>query len=244
MASRNHAERPLRHRAVVEIRSDRQRRVVGVRPERDVVVPLHLLAALAPLEVQLRVVELHVGADEVGHGVGQHRVIHVLPEHRMVLGRIAHPTQPGRARAVIGLEVEGVVGAGDLAAALDQLLGGVAELPDPLVADDPFEEEVALLEVELALRLRQHPRRDGKDLFWRHGGLAFSVPSCRGCQARNSCLSVPWYSALTCRPTDSACAASAAASRSARGLGSASKWPYLSVPRTSIAASRTLVWRT
>src|SRR5207253_9295052 len=61
------------------------RSVVGVRPEADVVVPLHLLAALRPFEIQLGVMELHVGADQVGDDVREDRLQAVIPENRVLL---------------------------------------------------------------------------------------------------------------------------------------------------------------
>src|SRR5262249_23188384 len=46
-------KRPLIRPAVVQISSDRQRAVVGMRPELNVLVPFHLLAPFRPFEIKL-----------------------------------------------------------------------------------------------------------------------------------------------------------------------------------------------
>src|SRR3546814_10354861 len=65
VAAGNYGEGALIGADVVEVDADGQRTVVRVRPVLDVLVPLHLLAALRPFEVQLAAMELHVGTDEV-----------------------------------------------------------------------------------------------------------------------------------------------------------------------------------
>ena len=55
---------------VAEVDAHRHRREVRVRPELDVLVPLLLAAAVAPLEVELAVVELEVRAQQVRGDVG------------------------------------------------------------------------------------------------------------------------------------------------------------------------------
>ena len=74
MAARQHGERAIVHAAVVQIRADRQRRIVGVRPEANVVVPLHFFATLRPFVVQLRVMELDVRSDQIGNDVAEWRL--------------------------------------------------------------------------------------------------------------------------------------------------------------------------
>src|SRR5687767_6850849 len=78
---------------------------------------------------------------------------------------------------MIGLEVPHRVGFRYLAAALDELVGRGAQLLQPVVADDALEEDVALVEVELALRLGQHARRSVEDLLGCHCGLLYLIES-------------------------------------------------------------------
>src|SRR5439155_16996780 len=141
---------------------------VGVRPEADVVVPLHLLAALRPFEIQLGVMELHVGADQVGDDVREDRLQAVIPETRVLLHGVRNAAQPRRVRAMLGLQVENRVRLRHLAAALDQLLGGGAQPRDPFVADRALHVKIALAEILLALGLCQHLRWNRKNLLGSH----------------------------------------------------------------------------
>jgi hypothetical protein len=52
VAAAQHAQRALLGRAVEHVGARRAGTVVGVRPKRDVLVPLHFVAALRPFEVQ------------------------------------------------------------------------------------------------------------------------------------------------------------------------------------------------
>ena len=73
VAATQDPERPLLGVALVDVGACGARRVVGVRPGRNVLVPLHLVAALRPFEVELRMVELDVGANQVRDRVRQRR---------------------------------------------------------------------------------------------------------------------------------------------------------------------------
>ena len=72
---------------VFEEDADREQVVVGVRPELDVLVPLHLFPTARRFEVELRVVELHVGPDEVDHDVDDRRRRRERPVGLVQIGR-------------------------------------------------------------------------------------------------------------------------------------------------------------
>ena len=181
VASGQNPERPLLGVAVEHVGAGRAGAVVGVRPERDVLVPLHLVAALRPFEVELGLVEFHVRADEIGDGVRQRRVgaRRVFPVGGMM---IVHARKPPQARVLAGValvDVPDVVRLGDAAALVHHLVGGAAQPLDPAVGQEFLEQDVAVLEIELALLLRQHARLDGKDVLRRHGALPWprAVPA-------------------------------------------------------------------
>jgi hypothetical protein len=140
-----------------------------VRVEADVVVPLHFLAAVGPLEVELGVVELHVRAHQVCDDVRHHRIAAIVPEDRVLLHRIRDAAQARRVGPVRGLEIEDRIGLGHLAAALDELIGRGAQLRDPLLADRLGHEKEPVVEVRLTLLLGQDLRLDGENLFRCHG---------------------------------------------------------------------------
>ena len=99
--------------------------------------------------------EFDVGTDEVTDRVGQGRVQGrcILPEDRVV---VVHAGQPAQARLLGGValvEVPHRVRFGDAAAAIDYLVGGSAQALDPAVGQEPLEQQIAILEVELALLL-------------------------------------------------------------------------------------------
>ena len=65
MAAGDHAHRPHLVVDIVQVDADGERRIVRMGPELDVLVPFHLLAAVGPFEVQLGMMELDVGAEQV-----------------------------------------------------------------------------------------------------------------------------------------------------------------------------------
>src|SRR5262245_41628444 len=97
---------------------------------------------------------------------------------------VVHAGQPAQARALSAValvEVPDRIGPGDAAALLHHLLGGGAQALDPAVGKEFLQQQIAVLEIELALLLRQRARRDGKDLLRRHrrssrcGGAGLSI---------------------------------------------------------------------
>src|SRR5688500_17111366 len=93
----------------------------------------------------------------------------------MLVDRRGHAAPARRVGPVAGLEVPHRVGLGDLAAALDQLVGGGTQSFDPVLGNRSFEKKIPLGEVMLALLLRQHARLEGKNLLGCHRTASFSV---------------------------------------------------------------------
>ena len=122
---------------VLEEHADREQVVVGVRPELDVLVPLHLFPAVRGLEVELGVVELHVRPDEVGDDVDDRRRRRELPVRLVQVGRRAEPAQPRLVGGVAGVEVEDHVRFGERAALLDELVGHRAQPFEPRSSTNP-----------------------------------------------------------------------------------------------------------
>ena len=163
-------ERPLLRVALVDVCACGARRVVGVRPGRNVLVPLHLVAAFRPFEVELRVVELDVGTDEVRDRIRQRRLgaRRIFPE-RGVMVIHAGETPQTRVLACVGLvDVPHGVRRRYRPAAIDHLLGGSPQPLDPVVAQELLQQHVAVLEVELALLLGQNLWLQSQHLFWGH----------------------------------------------------------------------------
>src|SRR5439155_19703197 len=97
-----------------------------------------------------------------------YRLQAVIPENRVLLHGVRNAAQPRRVRAMLGLQVENRVRLRHLAAALDQLLGRGAQLPDPVVVDGALHVKIALAEILLALDLCQHLRWNRKNLLGSH----------------------------------------------------------------------------
>ena len=100
---------------------------------------------------------------EILRDIRQRSLAHVLPVKRMVLGGIDETTQARILRAVGGLQRQRGVGLLESTAALDELVADFPEAIQPLAGDKPFEQQIAALEVELALLLAQNqgwPRED------------------------------------------------------------------------------------
>jgi hypothetical protein len=70
-----------------------------VRKELDVLVPLYLLAAFRPFEVELLVMKLDVGPDEIRGDVAERRLDQEVPIERMMLDRARQAAQPRPLRA-------------------------------------------------------------------------------------------------------------------------------------------------
>jgi hypothetical protein len=95
----------------------------------------------------------------------------------MLVHRLAQATDVGLLRAVIGSEVELIVGGGEPARFLDFGRHHRAQTVEPCHAHVARHDEEAVLEVALALLLREHEGRGGQDLLGRHGYCASAPPS-------------------------------------------------------------------
>jgi hypothetical protein len=93
----------------------------------------------------------------------------------MLVDRRRDPAQARRFGLVARLEVPHRVGLGHLAAPLDQLVRGRAQLLHPLVGYYFFEKKITLGEVVLALLLRENAGLVRKDLFRGHANLLANV---------------------------------------------------------------------
>ena len=71
---------------IFEEDADREQVVVRVRPELDVLVPLHFLAAVRGFEVELRVMELDVGSEQIDRDVDDDRLRRELPVRVVEIG--------------------------------------------------------------------------------------------------------------------------------------------------------------
>ena len=71
VTARYHHQRGLVRRHVFQTGEHQERARVGVRIVGKVLVPAHLVPAPCPLEVDQRLTELDVGADEVRREVGE-----------------------------------------------------------------------------------------------------------------------------------------------------------------------------
>ena len=80
MAVGNAGQRPPLSRQVAQIDAERDRAVIGVRPRRNVLMPLYHLTGTRPFVIQLAAVEFDIGADKIGSDIGQHRVRREPPE--------------------------------------------------------------------------------------------------------------------------------------------------------------------
>ena len=86
----------------------------------------------------------------------------------MVVGA-GQAAEPRVLRAVAVLQIPHGIGDGDRAALFHHLLGGRAQPREPVLGDGLLDQQVAGLEIGLALGLAQHLGRDGADFVWRHG---------------------------------------------------------------------------
>ena len=122
VAPGQHGEAAVLGRGVVEEEPHREHVVVRVGVERGVLVPLDWRADLLALEVQLAVVELDVGADQLRHdrrdrGLEGHPAV-----ERVVVGGILDSPQDRALRRVTGIEVEHGAARSDAPGLLDELV--------------------------------------------------------------------------------------------------------------------------
>src|SRR5215470_2697493 len=177
MGARQRSERALLGARVLQIDPEGEDGAVGVRPRLDVLVPANGVAALGPLEVELRAVEANVRPEEIGTEVNHGGIRRELPELGMLVHRLAQAADVGLLRGVIRSKVELIVGGGEGSRFLDLGRYHRTEALEPGRAHVARHGEEAVLEVALALPRREHEGCGGQDLFWRHGYCARAPPS-------------------------------------------------------------------
>ena len=134
--------------------------------EHDVLVPVEA-APSRRLEGDAGFAELHVRAHQVRSDVGHRRARHELPDLGVVVGGAEHLPQAAAAVGQgLGLEIDGSFG---LLSSRFQSRQGVTYPGEPGRIDRALDQHVALLEEELALRLREEAGRVIEDLFRGHG---------------------------------------------------------------------------
>jgi hypothetical protein len=168
VAARDAGQRPLLRRHVIEIDAERHRAVIGVRPSRDVLVPIDDLARAGVFVVELARVEFDVGTDQIGGDVGERRLGADPPEIGVSVDERAQPADMRAVGAVPRADVEFLVRGGNAPALFDELAGAGAQHLLPFVGDQPLGGEKTLREILHALLLAQHARRLGNDRFGRH----------------------------------------------------------------------------
>src|SRR5688572_1098983 len=177
MAAAREAQGTLLHRAAVDVHADRDGAVVGVRPGRNVLVPLEAARALLRLHVELGMMELDVRPDDVGGKVGHHWIADELPEHWMLVLRAGHAMQPRRGRRMALFEHPDVVSARDPAAALHQLVERILQTPHPGRRHVVGKHEKAIGEKSRALGLGEHASGMLEHVLTQHAGLPDKSPS-------------------------------------------------------------------
>src|SRR5262249_32612645 len=144
-------------------------------------------------EVELGVIELHVGPAHIRGRVGHRGLRGELPERGMVLHGIRQATEARVVGAVAVLENEALLRSGQGAGAFHHLGGGGAQPIEPRLVDGSLDHHVAVVGVVMALLGGEHPGRVREDVFRRHGLSPFSsaVPGAlsrsttrRSCQRR------------------------------------------------------------
>jgi hypothetical protein len=132
-------------------------------------VPFHFLAPFRPFEIELGMMEFHVGADEIGSDVGDWRLDHKLPISGMMLDRARKAPQPWFLESMSWLQVEDCIGFLHRAAALHHFSSDRAQPLYPLTGHCILHEQIAVGEVAFLLLLRQDARRLREHLFRGHG---------------------------------------------------------------------------
>ena len=168
MAAGDDRNRPVLLAGVVEIGADRQRAVVRVRVELDVLMPAHrVIVSAVPFEVQFRMMEDHIRPHQIGDDIGDD-VVRELPIDGMALVGLLETADHRPFGPVLRRQIEHIVGFGDAAAFLDEFVGHGAQPRQPFFRDQPLDEDVAVGEISLALRAVEHAPRMGKDFFRSH----------------------------------------------------------------------------
>ena len=126
--------------------------------------------------IELRRVELDVGADQIGGDIGERRLAADAPEIGMAIDQRAQPAHMRMVRPVLRADVEFLVRRRNRAALVDEFGRTGAQQFQPLVRDQSLGGKKPCLKIALALFLGQHARLLLEDCFGRHGStVAFGT---------------------------------------------------------------------
>ena len=161
------ADRPVREGGVLEQQADGQGTVVGMGIELDVLVPVHLVVSVVPLEIELGVMEHDVGADEIRRHVREHAGGD-LPEQRVLLVRPLEAPDARRIRRMARRQIEDGAGAALAPTLLDELVHHGPDASDLAGVEQRLHREVSTGEIILALLLVEDPGGVGQYGFRCH----------------------------------------------------------------------------
>ena len=167
VTSRYNHQRPVFETSVGQIRPDRERAVVGVGIELDVLMPHDGIVFLLPFEVQLRMVKDDVRTHEICCDVGDD-VGGVVPIRLMLIIRMAQSPQSRAVGTVTGSQIENLVRLCNAAALLAEVAGRLGEPCQPVVGDEFLDTDIAVSEVRLPLAGGEGPGLMGENLLRRH----------------------------------------------------------------------------
>ncbi len=142
--------------AIVEHDADRQHVVVGVRVERPVLVPLDRRAVFRRLDVELRAIQPHAGAEQLAGYRQQRLAAHERVEHRIERVRLLDPAHARTVRAVRRLEIVDIVVGRDRARPLDEAVDHPAQRRERGRIDQFGHHDVAVLAIEVDVVLGNH----------------------------------------------------------------------------------------
>src|ERR1700740_314021 len=119
-------------------------------PELDVLMPLHFGAALGSFEVQFRVMELDIRANEIRDDIQKKRRGRVIPVGRVVIARAGKAAEFRPNGAVTSLEIPDSIGFCQVAGLFDLFGGHTPESLDDVERDHPLKQQIPILEIEFS----------------------------------------------------------------------------------------------
>jgi len=134
-------------------------------PELDVLMPLYFLAAAAPFEVQLGVVEFDIRPEQIFGYVNKGALAGEFPIGVMKVCRGVQAPYAGLFGTVAWLQVKALVLALNAAAKLNELIGHILKPAEPRFAHQSFNADETIAKVSFALMLAECLGRAFKNRF-------------------------------------------------------------------------------